>query len=743
MSVGRQGLYDLLPAVHRIRDQSEREVLQALLAVIAEQVEVLEENLEQFYDDQFIETCADWVAPYIGDLVGYRALHPVTSDIGSSRAEIANTIRYRRRKGTASMLAQLAHDVTGWDAHVVEFFQRLGWKQHMNHTRPMRGGTLNLRDYDACERVLDSNGAFDASAHTIDVRRPSAGRHNIPNIGFFFWRLKGYPVSRSDPRSVGEGRLTFNPLGIDAPVFAAAAMQELPEPFDVTRELPRRPLYDELERRRRARANREATQAVFFGDRPVFQITIDGSPVQPEEMLICNLETWRRPPESKEYRRPDGTTLQQKIRVAADPVLGRLTVPDHQPTDGVSVSYTYGFSDDMGGGPYDRTASVAQIGRIGWQRAVSKDLAPVADEIVSTVDEAIDAWNEQPPGTIGAIVVSDSHTHRVDATAERKIRIPERSRLLIAAATWPREVVPGARALKRAVGHMSADDLRPHLLGDISVIGTAAGDSDQPGTLMLNGLLIEGTVTVLAGNLGVLRIDHSTIVPEQGSLQINASAVDRARANERLSIVLDHAVSGPITCEGTIPSLKIFDSVVSNGLADDDTEPAIAAALSDLEIERSTIIGATSANLVTASNSIFTGPLVVVRRQVGCVRFCYVPRDSRAPRRHRCQPDLEIADRIARAERLRQTPLPQADRDEIRDDVFAVLVPVFTARRCGLPGFAQLRVNAPIQLRTGADDDAEMGAFHNLFQPQRESNLRIRLDEYLRVGLQAGLFFVS
>jgi hypothetical protein len=36
-----------------------------------------------------------------------------------------------------------------------------------------------------------------------------------------------------------------------------------------------------------------------------------------------------------------------------------------------------------------------------------------------------------------------------------------------------------------------------------------------------------------------------------------------------------------------------------------------------------------------------------------------------------------------------------------------------------------------------------MGAFHHLFQPQRETNLRVRLDEYLRAGLQAGIFYES
>ena len=37
--------------------------LASLLAVFAEQIAVLEEDLEQLYDDQFIETCADWVDP--------------------------------------------------------------------------------------------------------------------------------------------------------------------------------------------------------------------------------------------------------------------------------------------------------------------------------------------------------------------------------------------------------------------------------------------------------------------------------------------------------------------------------------------------------------------------------------------------------------------------------------------------------------------------------------------------------
>ena len=43
----------------------------------------------------------------------------------------------------------------------------------------------------------------------------------------------------------------------------------------------------------------------------------------------------------------------------------------------------------------------------------------------------------------------------------------------------------------------------------------------------------------------------------------------------------------------------------------------------------------------------------------------------------------------------------------------------------------------------GADDDGEIGAFHFLQQPQRLANLEGRLDEYLRFGLEAGVFLVT
>jgi hypothetical protein len=36
-----------------------------------------------------------------------------------------------------------------------------------------------------------------------------------------------------------------------------------------------------------------------------------------------------------------------------------------------------------------------------------------------------------------------------------------------------------------------------------------------------------------------------------------------------------------------------------------------------------------------------------------------------------------------------------------------------------------------------------MGVFKGLTQPQRESNLKSALDEYLRFGLEAGIIYVT
>ncbi len=103
-------LYDLLPTIYRLRDAEQGYPLKALLRVIAAQVNIVEDDVRQLYDNWFIETAQDWVVPYLGDLIGYQLVHEAgepgdpTSPEGAARnkiliprRDVANTIRYRRR----------------------------------------------------------------------------------------------------------------------------------------------------------------------------------------------------------------------------------------------------------------------------------------------------------------------------------------------------------------------------------------------------------------------------------------------------------------------------------------------------------------------------------------------------------------------------------------------------------------------------------------------------------------------
>ncbi len=55
-----------------MRDAERGYPLKALLRVIDEQVDVVDDDITQLYENWFIETADDWAVPYIGDLVGYR-----------------------------------------------------------------------------------------------------------------------------------------------------------------------------------------------------------------------------------------------------------------------------------------------------------------------------------------------------------------------------------------------------------------------------------------------------------------------------------------------------------------------------------------------------------------------------------------------------------------------------------------------------------------------------------------------
>jgi hypothetical protein len=191
-----------------------------------------------------------------------------------------------------------------------------------------------------------------------------------------------------------------------------------------------------------------------------------------------------------------------------------------------------------------------------------------------------------------------------------------------------------------------------------------------------------------------------------------------ATNNERLAVTVERSITGRVKVAEAASALEVRDSIIENS-------NGVAIAAGDASVQTSTVLGRTTVRTLRAGNSIFTGKVTVQRRQTGCVRFCYLPRTSAVPQRYRCQPAT-----AALAKRV----IPQFT---------GALYGAAGNAPYGEPAYGQLALSCASEILIGAEDEGEMGAFHFLQQSRRLANLRASLDEYLRFGLEAGVFLVT
>lgn len=712
-------LFAALPYVYRLRDAEIGHPLRTLLRVIEEQVDVLERDLDHLYDNAFIETCDDAMIPYIGELVGWqpgaRAGAPgevqgaegmLLRQTLAPRADVARTFAHRRRKGTLPLLEELARVVAGWPAHAAEFYRRLAYTQPINHPHLDRGQTIDVREADALACL---GGAFDATAHTVEVRRPSSGhgrgRHGITGVGVFVWRLRAWPVTYCQAylheNTGGQtGHFTFDILGADNPLFVRpepeSDVYSIARPEHVPARLTRHLLARDL-----ARHYGEGRSLCIY-------ISPDGSSaptaVPVEQVMVADLTEWA-------YAIPKDRT------VLIDPELGRFKArirrSAREPIAGTRVSFQRGFAAAIGGGEYQR-----------------ERLTPAQAHTVYVVGSG--------PGQHPTLAAALTRW-RADAAVLPPDHGPRRSVIEVAARgaqSGPVQIDLAAdetlilRASDRQQTVLRLHDHEPAGDDTLAVVGHAGS------RFVLDGFLVTGRGISVDGAIDEVEIRHCTLQPPPradhaqpsgppASLQIAAS-IGRVR--------IDRCILGPVvvTHAGEPTPLEIVGSIVD---ASDDDDDAIGDgeagrhARATLTIRTSTILGrVTTHALALAENSIFSGAVHVARRQPGCMRFCYVPPGSRTPRRFRCQPDgvLEAAHGESPARR-------NIEVDRVR--------PVWTSRRHGDPAYAQLWRDVAREIARGAEDEGEMGVFHDLYWPQREDALAARLAEYIPAGFDAGIFF--
>lgn len=813
-------LYNLLPAIYRIRDADTGWQLQAFLRVITEQVDVVETDIAQLYQNWFIETCQDWIVPYIGDLVGYQQVHQAgepgdvttqegleRNDILIPRRDVANTLHNRRRRGTLAMLEQLARDVANWPyAHAVEFYKYLGVTQNSNFGRADRGHLIDVRD---SATLYTMGSPFASEAHTVDIRRllsqHAPGRYNIPSVGLFIWQLKVYPVTRTHAYHDREGdanHFTFSALGNDIPLYTQPAPRRMvngqpqavdelnfPQPislrsfekqltdyygdiqagksleiWEVKAEHGRHEQEEphehreqhelrEHEERREQREQRGHSehhahytvesehheQPVTAGQQPSAQLPVQ-TPPQPQPRVIetsrivaADLSGWKYTP------RPGFVAVDTQLGRIAFPRKPRSEIPQE-----VFVSYYYAFSTDMGGGAYKRK----MVQPVNVQLfVVEKDAPPLPSPIdvldpnkrplFPTIKDALAAWKQwktengqspQPAQEHGLIEIRDDGFYSEQFT----IDFEENEYLTIRAANRKRPIL-------RVLEPEEDDD------PDALVITGEYGSR-----FTLDGLQITGCPLRFEGTIDTVRIRHCTLIPGLG-IDCDCNPLHP----EKPSIFINQTGTKVTIEQSIVGSLEVYQDEIheeplhidiSDSILDATSEKLNALSASDdliayaiLNITRSTVLGRVLVHAIdTAENSIFQGMVTVARRQRGCMRFCSIVPGSRTPRRYHCQPDL-----VDQAVDLRLKGQPTQVRDEAklleRDRVRAR----FNSVRYGQATYCQLSSLCALEIRRGADDEAEMGVFHDLFQPQREANLRARLGDFTPAGMETDILYVS
>jgi hypothetical protein len=704
MSAGAR-LLDLLPAIFRARDAEEalaiagqygfvapdaadpdpQGPLTSLLAALEAQLSLLEAQVDNLYEDQFIETCAEWAIPYVGALVGARIVD--TNDSTSARRQVADTVRNRRSKGTAGALARIGGAIMNAPAEAIEYREHL--VVSLNPDFPGDGRAMSAAvNGPEGRRIGLSDYLGQRSVELRDMRE--RGRFAAPNLGVRVWSTPALAHQEVVPTRVVAGseprRFRFSPLGSDLPLWRSPgsdrpsvtrlSLDEMPGPI---------PLRDAVDR---PRDPNDRADAYYGADRSV-AIFLNGTLVPLADVCFCDLSdgtaagTWNHRGSASELGR---------IRI--DPRLGRFTLPAAMAgvqANALKVRYHYGMAAEAGGGgyadplPLPPAAAVTAIGQNLTQAAAAASLAAAAGALAAVPLVRIDYG-----GTIAAPA----------ATA-----LPPQSLIVIAAGNgvWP-----------------TLDLAQPWSF-------TGGGGS----TLILAGLRLTGdSLAINTAGLAELVLIDCTLVPgvrlaaDGSPASPGGVALNVAQAGCRVR--LERCIVGAVRVEGTV-RLTANDSIIDSASPND---AAIAGqgnvAGGVLSAERSTFIGDVSLLAFDeVSNSLFlvrngrtgvTPPVAAEQIQQGCVRYSALPPGSRAPRRYRCYP-------------------PEGASNPLR--------PVAASLRYGEPAYATLVAASPREVLAGAEGGGEMGVMNRFSWHVRATALGRELPDWTPFSMVAGVEMMS
>jgi len=703
----------LLPAFLWLNDDG---TLAELVSLIAARYWDLHARLGMLYAAMFIQTCPEAIVPYIAQGVGVTGLEPGGPGF-SQRAWVGRIVSFREHKGSLATLGRAAIAATGWPTFASAGLTRVArtpWVRYpgQQYARWVNVGTLPPGDpgavvFQQLTRTAGISGQpFPGRRQDARAAFPAAGGQPVPGgAELSIWRLQAFPVIQRTPYQVPgrDGAYTFHPLGVDSPLFVEPQVTynrlTVPDPSEMPVPLTRAGLTAVL------REGQLPPSLAVWTVRPATG-TSSAPPADPwpaSGLAAADLTDWAVPPGG------DATAF-------IDPELGRLLFPALRP-EAVMVDYAYGFPGDLGGGPYgtatnwqqtpaatssctvasprdtDHTAALASATPIGLPDPLDPYAQPAGETaepddgpaVRHTVEDAL-AWvRGQDPARMCTITIGDSATYRAP-TGGWDITLAENQQLRI----------------------ISAPEAAPVLDGELRI---SAGDRSQ---VQISGVLLAKAVSY-AGT-GQLEIEHTTIMPGRDTaLRIHGGIAS-----------VSYCITGPVEAEAVYslsisdtiadgPAITCHDGASARGdgqVIGQDADPA-----GGLDIQRTTVLGVTEADVIVAEDCLFTGLVIARQHTRGLISYSYHPGGSRTP------PRVESRGTWADGRAGAAGP------------------PRFTSTRFGDPGYGQLAPTCPPEIAAGARLGREMGAYNWLWQPARAARLLNALDEMLPAGRTATVIY--
>ncbi|MGI8806765.1 MAG: phage tail protein [Acidimicrobiales bacterium] len=679
----------LPPALRRPPDPPDPEsggprLLDALLAAVDAQVELLATDIERLWQDLFIESCDDWVVPYIGSLLGLPA--------DAERREVAYAVALRRRKGTPAALEDFAEVVTGFTARVIEGWQVTLWAQRLGHPPPPRVASVDFR----------SSGRHRIGTPFESVRRSVSpgGRWSPAAAGVVVWpwRARTFVETEAAPLAGAGGgtRFALHPLGAEAPLY-----------------LPGRPLVlaSDVDQTHAEARTQDETDAPVRATYRVLEAL-----AAPGEIIYGG--TWAVAASHPLAPRPGTPSPLARLTVGGAPVgwdairFGSLPagVPAPFPpaSDEVVLDIARGHVELgtglAGTGPLRATWQRPTAGRLGALAAgADPDLSvPVVVTVNPTlttgptvVHTLADAFAQAEILSAGA--AADGYESEPGHT-DVEIRLETSDRLLAPPAQSFTPVLPRWRLVAPRLS-------TPTVVGDLEL-------DLEGGCVTLEGFYLDGDLRLGAGLAGVVLRGLTMNPPAGATLDVDPGAWG-------LSLTAERCLLGGVRADLSAHPLVLTDCVVDGrgatlrvcggdpGGSARDAVTAAARFGPDLRADGVTFVGPVRVEAADAVDCLFLDGVEVVQQQEGCLRHCYLGGAPASP------PSLPTTYRCG--------PFP---------------APTFASVGFEAGGYYGPALEPDHPLLAAASDGGEVGAYHHARRAARMARLRRRVHEFVPLGVR-------